>query len=323
MSTSGSYNFPSTVTRNDIIGFALRKAHVKRRGMSLTADQISDAAFALNLILAQLKENSDGAGSIKMWLRKRIRIFLQVDKDIYDTNDATDHIVAEDDLTTTATKVAGSATDLTIDVDSIAGIADNDVLGIVLDDGTIHWTTVNGAPVGDTVTFDDALASAAAIDNAIYAYTANAQPPVNIITRMLRYEGGTEANMTEMDLNDYDEIYDKTVTGTPVSIYYERRRLSGVFYLDVKANDDLEQILMTVRYPVEDMASAGDNFDLPSQWLLYLGWRLCIDQAPEYGVPIEESWNTNLLLAAPAATNSDPETTNMFFEPDRIDEYGY
>ena len=136
---------------------------------------------------------------------------------------------------------------------------------------------------------------------------------------MLRYEGGTETTVKGMDLNDYDEIYDKSVTGTPVAIYYERRRTSGVFYFDVKANDDLEEIRMTVRYPLEDMDDAGDNFDVPSQWLLYLGWRLGIDQAPEYGVPIDESWSANLVLAAPPATDSDPETTNMIFEPDRVD----
>lgn len=318
MATSGSYDFLNTVTRNDIIDFALRKAGVKRKGFALSADDINDAAFALNLILMQMKENSDGAASLKLWLRKRIRIFLQDGKDIYDTSDITDHIVAEDDLTTTAVKVAGVATNLTIDIDSITGIADNDVFGIVLDDGTIHWTTVNGTPAGDTVTFDDALPSACAIDNAVYTYTANAQPPVQILTRMLRYSQGTETTMSEMDLNDYDEIYDKTVTGTPVSMYFERRRASGVWYLDVKPVDDLEQIRMTVRYPLEDMDDAGDNFDLPSQWFLYLGWRLCIDQAPEHGVPIEESWQTNLLLAAPAATNSDPETTDIFFEPERV-----
>jgi len=98
MATSGSFDFISTVTRNDIIDFALKKAGIKRKGFALDADQISDAAFALNLILAQMKENSDGAASLKLWLRKRIRIFLQDGKDQYDTSDSTDHIVAEDDL---------------------------------------------------------------------------------------------------------------------------------------------------------------------------------------------------------------------------------
>lgn len=318
MATSGSYDFHAAVTRNDIIEFAARKIGVRKRGMTMKAEDVTDFAFALNMIIVGLRENSDTSHSIKPWLRKRIRIFLEDTKDVYDTSDATDHIVAEDDLVTTAVKVAGAATDTTIDVDSIAGIADDYVLGIVLDDGSLHWTTVNGTPAGDTVTFDDQLPSASAVDSAVYSYTANCQPPVQILTRMLRYEGGTETEVYSMDLEDYDGIYDKSVTGTPVSFYYERRRDAGVFYMDVKANDDLEEIRMTVRYPIQDLDSAGDNLDFDGQWLRYLGWLLAIDMAPEYGVPIEQSWAGNVTLAYEAATKSDPETSNLFFEPGRV-----
>lgn len=320
MATSGSYDFAAGVTRNDIIDFALRKIGAKKRGMTTSAENVTDAAFALNLILQGLRENSDTSHSIKMWKRTRIRLFLEDGKDIYDTSDATDHIVAEDDLTTTAVKVAISATDTSIDIDATTGISASDVIGIVLDDGTMHWTTVASVTDTDTLVVDDQFPSAAAVDNAVYAYTANAQPPVEILTRMLRYEGGTESDVYKMDLEDYDGIYDKSVTGTPVGMYYERQRASGVFYLDVKANNDLEEIRMTVRYPIQDLDAAGDNLDVPAQWLRYIGWLLAIDIAPEHGIPIDPAWQGNVTMAYEAATKSDPETSDLFFEPDRIPE---
>ena len=71
-------------------------------------------------------------------------------------------------LGTTAIKVAASKDDLTIDVNSISGLADDDSIGITLDDGTLQWTTVNGTPAGDTVTLAEALPDDAAIGNVVY-----------------------------------------------------------------------------------------------------------------------------------------------------------
>jgi hypothetical protein len=73
----------------------------------------------------------------------------------------------------TAMKVAGVKFDLTIDVDSISGISDNDSIGIVLDDTTTHWTQVNGTPSVNTVTLETYLPYAAAIDNVVYIPALN------------------------------------------------------------------------------------------------------------------------------------------------------
>ena len=69
---------------------------------------------------------------------------------------------------TTAVKTGASKDDLTIDVDSISGIADDDGIGITLDDGTVQWTTVNGTPSGNTVTLAEDLDGDAAAGNVVY-----------------------------------------------------------------------------------------------------------------------------------------------------------
>lgn len=320
MATSGSYDFPSSVTRNDIIDYAARKISVKKRGMTMPAADITDFAFALNLIIQQWKERSDGAPSLKLWLRKRIRIFLEGGKDQYDTSDTSDHIVAEDDLTTTAMRVAGSATDTTIECDSTTGMTAADIAGIELDDGTIHWTTIASVTDGDTFEVDDQLPSAAAVDNEVYTYTSNAQPPVGIITATLRYSNGNETPISfDMGVEDYDWIYDKTVQGTVAAFYYERQRQSGVFYTDVKSDNDLEQLRLTVHYPVQDVDAAGDELDFPSEWLRAIGWMLALDMAPEYGVPIDPGWGDILTDAIKTAKFSNPETTDIHFEPERME----
>lgn len=67
------------------------------------------------------------------------------------------------DGTATDMAVAGVASDLTIKVTDDTGFSDGDFIGIELDDGTQHQTTINGAPVANVITITDALPSASAI----------------------------------------------------------------------------------------------------------------------------------------------------------------
>jgi len=62
----------------------------------------------------------------------------------------------------TTLSVAGVGADLTVTLSSVTDITSGDVIGIQLDSGEAHWTTVNGAPVGNVVTLTVALPSASA-----------------------------------------------------------------------------------------------------------------------------------------------------------------
>jgi hypothetical protein len=61
----------------------------------------------------------------------------------------------------------GVASTLTLNVTTVTGITSGDIIGIQLDDGKAHWTTVNGTPVGNVVTLAVALQSAAAINSRV------------------------------------------------------------------------------------------------------------------------------------------------------------
>lgn len=71
------------------------------------------------------------------------------------------------DGNSTTLQTAEVATDTALDVVSISGFSDGDYIGITLDDGTQHQTTINGAPSGNTINIDDALPSGAAIGSAV------------------------------------------------------------------------------------------------------------------------------------------------------------
>ena len=76
---------------------------------------------------------------------------------------------------TTTVKVAGSKNDITIDITSISGITDGDGIGIVLDNGSAHWTYSDGTPLVNTVTLGSYLPYPAAIGNTVYVPSINSE----------------------------------------------------------------------------------------------------------------------------------------------------
>ena len=73
--------------------------------------------------------------------------------------------------TTVAT--AGTRNAMTIVLTSVSGIADKDGLGIVLNDGTVHWTFSDGTPSGTTVTLASYLPGPAKVGNVVYLPSVN------------------------------------------------------------------------------------------------------------------------------------------------------
>ena len=67
-------------------------------------------------------------------------------------------------------RVAGVATDTILEVDSTTGMVAGDIVGIVVDDGSIDWTDIDTVDDSDTMTVSDGLSDACAINNNIYTY---------------------------------------------------------------------------------------------------------------------------------------------------------
>jgi len=68
--------------------------------------------------------------------------------------------------TTVGTSAAKNATRIVLT--SASGIADHDPIGIVLDDGTVHWTFSDGDPFATIVTLGSYLPGAATAGNVVY-----------------------------------------------------------------------------------------------------------------------------------------------------------
>jgi len=139
MALSGSVNF--VVNRDRLIKDSLIDVGAIASEDSVSAAINDFAARKLN----QMIKSWMGKG-LPLWKMRRVTVLLEKNKSTYNLGPTGDHAALTDDITETAMRVAGIATDTTLEVDSTTSMTASDNIGIVLDDGTIHFTTI------DTVT---------------------------------------------------------------------------------------------------------------------------------------------------------------------------
>ena len=287
MSSSGSYNF--TVTRDDLINASLQHVGVIGEGETGTTSQISEAALLLNMIV-KLRE----ADGMPLWALKRGYVLPFTGTSSINTNS---HVVTSYDTTTLTAASAASSTTLTA---VITGFSNSDQIGIELDDGTVDWTTVNGAPSGTTITITTGLTSAASSGNRIYGYTASTdrvQKPLRILQAdLLDVAGGSSHEITcDVSFTDYYRFGGRDTTGIPTQIFYDLSPSSDtaletngrIFVAPQFSNGDYV-IEFTYHRPFMDFDASTDNPDFPQAFYLPLMLELSALLGIKGGVTIEE-----------------------------------
>lgn len=312
MATSNNQNF--SLNRDDFIKAAMRGINALFEGQSPNPIQISDISQAMNMLAKQWMGAADFMPGFKMWTRKRATVFLEKGKSKYTLGPNGDH--ATTSYTETAMKVAAVATDGTVDVDSITGMTTADFIGVVLDDGEIHFTTINGAPSGDTVTLTTAMPSAAAIGKAVYFYTTKVQRPLDILFINIQDSNGDDLPLNPMTLGEYESIGDKDASGRPTQYYFEKLRTDADLYLDYAVDEVTDSLEVTFLRPVDDFDAATDELDMPQVWFRPFKYQLMIDIAPEFHKPVTNDMYKLASDSLAIAGNTDPETTEAYFLPE-------
>ena len=277
MTTSGSFNF--TLTRNEIITQALRDLGVLADGEDATADQITDGNIRLNMMVKAWRSKG-----ISLPLYQELVVFLEDSEDSYLIGATGDKATTLNDYVKTELSAAASSGASTLTVDSITGISSGDVIGVVLDSDTIHWTTVNGAPSGSTITLTAVTTGDAAIDNHVYTYTSIAQRPLTVKGARVKVNDGNETPVRVITRQEYFSYVNKTATGTVTAVYYDPQIDNGVLYTYPCSNTVNDVVLLTVQRQVADFDGTNDNSDFPVEWLEPLVKNLAKRMLTKYGV---------------------------------------
>lgn len=279
MSTSGSYDF--SVSRDDLILSAHQHIGAVGEGETCTTAQTTEAAILLNMIV-KLRATM----GMPCWALKRGYVLPVTGTSSIST---AGQIVQSYVQTTTSVAAISDAS--TITLTSITGVATTYNIGVTQDNGTILWTTVNGAPVGSVVTLTAPLTYAAASGNVVYVYqTANR---VQGIIRVI------EANINDlvtsktypiniMARNDYYNLGDRTAASVPNQYWMDIQLASQEMFVYPRFYGGNAIIEFSYQIPFQDFDASGNTPDFPQAFYLPLMKELASLLGPKFGVPIEE-----------------------------------
>lgn len=312
MTTSSSDNF--SVNRNDIINLAGEIAGTKGIGRVLSNEDSSRMSNLLNLIVKQWMGRADYAPGLKVWTRKRAYLFPQLNQSDYILG-ATDHATAS--YVSTTTDAAEASGQTVISVTSTTGFTNGDNIGIRVDDGTIHWSTISTFVTDDTVTIATGIDDTAASGSTVYVYTSKITNPLSMISVRRRDTSNNETPLVPMTLQEYEEgLLKKDNDGDPSRYIYERGLTTGTIRFDYQPTDTTEIILLTYLRPVEDFDAGTDTPDFPQEWFRPLVGQLAMDEATASGKPVTQEMKLYRDEALSIAQNVEPDNEVIFFEPE-------
>ncbi len=312
MATSGSTDYSATAT--NVLTEALEILQVIQSGGSIVSADETSLLRTLNMMLKQWSANFDFAPGLKVFNRKRGYLFLQQGQSAYSLGPSGDNSSLS--YVSTTMRVAGIATDTTLEITSSTGMTAADKIGIELDSGAIQWTTISVVTDGDTVTIPaSGLTGAAAAGNRVFAYTTKIQRPLLIESASIRNTDGEDSPMWPMSLGYYESIASKADDSTPAYYDYENSLTNGRLQLDCEPDDVTKVVRLVFMLPTEDIDAVANDIALPQEWLLPVAHGLAKLSASKFGkqwLPQDES---NFTAALAMARSSYAETSDDYFQP--------
>ena len=322
MATSGTTTF--SVTRNEIIQASLRLLGVLEEGTQPTASAIESASLVLNMMLKDWM--TDG---IKLWTVTELTIPLKSNQTTYTIGPSSSYDLNTNrplrliqsflrKITNTTNQVAdisllsggsGYTVQATNPVSSTGGSGTGATFNLTYTGGVVTKALLANAggsnyAVGDVLTMSGGTFTTAAtvtVDSLLNTYI---DLPMSILSQQ-----------------EYNILGSKFNTGTVNSVYYWPYPTYGelkVFLTPNASTSTTYELHITVQRPIEDITTANQTFDFPSEWFQCLRWGLASEIAVDYGLPLEklsgiisraESYKQRLMAW-------DTEYASTFFQPD-------
>lgn len=271
---SSSTNF--YLTRNGVINSSLRLLNVYGQDQSPSSDDYNLCANFLNMLIKYWQ--CDGINIIS---RHTAYLFLTPSENTYTLSNTGDHCTEEYFQTTISSDEASSQTVLS--VTSTDDMTIGDYIGIVLDDNTLFWSTI-ASKTSSTVTIAAAITSAASADNLVFNYTTKIDRPLEVYYAYRRdLSNNNDSQLRLISSFDYDNLYDKTMSGIPSQFSYDPKIDSGQLKIWQTPSDVSWLIGFSYKKMIDDYDSASSTSEFPNEWLLALVYSLAYYIAPIYG----------------------------------------
>jgi hypothetical protein len=130
--------------------------------------------------------------------------------------------------------------------------------------------------------------------------------------------GGNEIPIRVESRDGYTTIPNKTLQSSANLVYYQKNRATGTLYVWPTGTTNEVTLIITTHRPIQDFDEAGNNPDLPKEWILALKCQLGVLLAPKFKggvVPADIKIIADQFLAS--LVSFDEERTSIFISPDR------
>lgn len=282
---SGSVDFNQT--RNELCTDALVLLGAYGEGETPNAEALEYSIRQLERML----KHWQGQGT-HLWSRREATLFVTPSQAAYELGPSSAAHAAEDNDIARTTLSADEASGQTVisiisTTDGLVTMEASDKVAIVLDDDTLHWTTIASVDSTTQITLSVATTGAASSGNFVYAYTNDLDRPLRIIDVRRRDESSDQDTPILIQSHqEYRRLPNKTNDGETNIVYYhpEHRNARGTIYLWPRPDSVARTLRLSCDLPLQDFDASGNNADLPTEWLDAITWNLAKRLLPKYGV---------------------------------------
>jgi hypothetical protein len=299
MTVSNVHTF--TMNRDEIIIEALELTAMHNLGDTPPPEQMESFARSLNLFFKSWQPKG-----LFLHTYKPATLFLAKDQQSYLLGPTGDHATESYIETSLSANGAALATVMTVTTELGMSVADN--IGIVLDDGSLHWDTIASlAPL----TITTGIASAATSGNEVYSYTTKIIRPLKISD--VRINGTTETPISKLSISEYMGLTNKYSVSTCSQYAYDPQLDNVRLYVWPVASDVTEKIKFLYQKPVDDFTTDTDTATASTEWLQCLTLGLAYTIAPKVQLPLGEQVALKARFDEALAALDDFEETSIFF----------
>lgn len=318
MATSNSVSYNRTAEQ--IIRDALELLGVIGTQESLEGNDYTTCLTTLNLMIKAWQ-----AQGMHLWTEQEGVLFLNDDQVVYQLGGASGADKASSEVIATTLSADEAAAQTTLSVTDTSSIAVSDIIGVVLDSGTIFWSTVS-SKTSTAVTIASGITTAASSGQPVYAYTTAIGRPLHISQVRLIDDEGVESELKPLSRMQYYRIPNKTQTGTPTHYFVDKQSTYTKLFIHPVSDDSTNRLRFSYKRIMEDITSSTDDMDFPQEWLGCLTYNLAVWVAPKYN--LEEKCGSGPTSIAVLASQSlkalkewDQEHVSMYFRPSGPSDY--
>ena len=292
-----------STTRDEIITEALELLTVIEAGQAPSSDDVTSLSRTLNMMLKAWQ-----ADGVTMTTKKLAYLFPDDGKTSYSLLSTGDKYAYSYVRTTVNGALASGVSSVVLD--SVTDIANTYNIGLYQADGSMHWTTVNGAPSGYTVDLTDATTDEIEDGAVVYVFPAKADRPMDVVDAWIRNSDQHDTPIEVVSLREYMDQSSKTSEGQINLVTYDAQVSAPILRVYPSPEDLRDIVVLMVKRSVYDFDAADENPDFPQEAYLPIAYNLAVLAAPKFGNPPVIS------LIAPLADKYYTQYANYAGKPD-------